>query len=104
MNTDMQRRALAARDADLALLDLKRVVDEAAQTKRPSRVADEVCHYAEAAPMRCFVVDEGEALEKMHRQANEMPLDSGTATKMTTRIRSKVGKCFRMNKAVHVGA
>ena len=32
MNTEMQRRALAARDAHLALLDLKRVVDEAAQT------------------------------------------------------------------------
>jgi hypothetical protein len=32
MNTEMQRRALAARDARLALLDLKSVVDEAAQT------------------------------------------------------------------------
>lgn len=32
MNTDMQKRALAAREAHLALLDLKRVVDEAAQT------------------------------------------------------------------------
>ena len=32
MNTDMQKRALAARDAHLALLDLKKVVDEATQT------------------------------------------------------------------------
>jgi hypothetical protein len=31
MNIDMQRRALAARDAHLALVDLRRVVDEAAQ-------------------------------------------------------------------------
>ena len=59
-----------------------------------------------------------EALEKMNRQANEMPLvlaqprfsksiwhSFGTVRpKMTTRIRSKVGKCFRMNKAVTVGA
>jgi hypothetical protein len=32
MNTEMQMRALATRDAHLALLDLKRVVDEAAQS------------------------------------------------------------------------
>ena len=32
MNTQMQKRALAAREAHLALLDLKKVVDEAAQT------------------------------------------------------------------------
>ncbi len=32
MNNDMQRRALAARDAHMALLDLKRVVEEAART------------------------------------------------------------------------
>jgi len=32
MNSDMQRRALAARDAHEALLDLKRVVEEAART------------------------------------------------------------------------
>ena len=32
MNTEMQKRALAARDAHLALLDLKKVVDEAMQT------------------------------------------------------------------------
>ncbi|HEY2461753.1 MAG TPA: hypothetical protein VGI16_13155 [Candidatus Acidoferrum sp.] len=31
MTTEMQKRALAARDAHMALLDLKRVVDEAAQ-------------------------------------------------------------------------
>ncbi len=29
MNTEMQKRAVAARDAHLALLDLKKVVDEA---------------------------------------------------------------------------
>jgi hypothetical protein len=47
-----------------------------------------------------------------------MPLDSETANfgrviwggfctvqlKMMTRTRSKAGNCFRMNKAVHVGA
>jgi hypothetical protein len=32
MNTNLQKRALAARDAHLALLDLKKVVDEATQT------------------------------------------------------------------------
>jgi hypothetical protein len=32
MNNDRQRRALAARDARMALLDLKRVVEEAART------------------------------------------------------------------------
>jgi hypothetical protein len=32
MNSDMQRRALAARQAHEALLDLKRVVEEAART------------------------------------------------------------------------
>ena len=32
MNNDMQRRALAARDAHMALLDLKKVVEEAART------------------------------------------------------------------------
>jgi hypothetical protein len=32
MNTEMQRRALAARDAHQALLDLKRFIDEAART------------------------------------------------------------------------
>ena len=32
MNTEMQKRALAARDAHLALLELKKMVDEATQT------------------------------------------------------------------------
>ncbi len=32
MNTEMQKRALAARDAHLALLDLRKLVDEAAKT------------------------------------------------------------------------
>ena len=32
MNNDMQKRALAARDAHMALLDLQRVVEEAART------------------------------------------------------------------------
>ena len=32
MNNDMQRRALAARDAHLALVDLQRLVEEAART------------------------------------------------------------------------
>ena len=32
MNNEMQRRALAARDAHEALLDLQRVVEEAART------------------------------------------------------------------------
>jgi hypothetical protein len=44
MNTDMQRRALAARDAHLALLDLKRVVDEAAQTTHAAEL--EAVHLA----------------------------------------------------------
>jgi len=32
MNTEMQKQARAARDAHMALLDLKRLVDEAAQS------------------------------------------------------------------------
>ncbi|HXE33670.1 MAG TPA: hypothetical protein VN087_07145 [Verrucomicrobiae bacterium] len=32
MNTEMQKRALAVRDARQALLDLKKLVDEAAQS------------------------------------------------------------------------
>lgn len=32
MNTEMQKKALAAREAHLALLDLKKVVDEATKT------------------------------------------------------------------------
>lgn len=44
MNTDMQRRARAARDAHLALLDLKRVVDEAAQTTHAAEL--EAVHLA----------------------------------------------------------
>ena len=32
MNTEMQKKALAAREARLALLDLKKVVDEATET------------------------------------------------------------------------
>ena len=32
MNTEMQKRALAARDAHMALLELKKMVDEATQT------------------------------------------------------------------------
>lgn len=31
-NTEMQKKALAARDAHLALLDLKKVIDDAART------------------------------------------------------------------------
>ena len=44
MNTEMQRRALAARDAHLALLDLKKVVDEAAQTTHAAEL--EAVHLA----------------------------------------------------------
>jgi hypothetical protein len=44
MNTDMQRRALAARDAHLALLDLKRLVDEAAKTTHAAEL--EAVHLA----------------------------------------------------------
>jgi len=32
MNNDMQKRALAARDAHMALLDLKKVVEDATRT------------------------------------------------------------------------
>jgi hypothetical protein len=69
-----------------------------------------------------------EALEKLNRRANEMsqvaadtlniganvhshcsiePFVHSSCTvkvKVVVRIRSKVGKCFRMNKALHVGA
>ena len=44
MTTDMQRRALATRDAHLALLELKKLVDEAAQTTRAAEL--EAVHLA----------------------------------------------------------
>jgi hypothetical protein len=44
MNTEMQKRALAAREAHVALLDLKRVVDEAAQTTHAAEL--EAVHLA----------------------------------------------------------
>jgi hypothetical protein len=44
MNAEMQKRALAARDAHLALLDLKKVVDEAAQTTHAAEL--EAVHLA----------------------------------------------------------
>ena len=47
MNSDMQRRALAARDAHMALLDLKRVVEEAARTTHCVEL--EAVHLAESS-------------------------------------------------------
>ena len=44
MNTNLQKRALAARDAHLALLDLKKVVDEATQTTHAAEL--EAVHLA----------------------------------------------------------
>jgi hypothetical protein len=44
MNADMQKRAVAAREAHLALLDLKKVVDEAAQTTHAAEL--EAVHLA----------------------------------------------------------
>jgi hypothetical protein len=45
MNTEMQKRALAAREAHLALLNLKKVVDEATQTTHAAEL--EAVHLAE---------------------------------------------------------
>ena len=44
MNTDMQRRALAARDAHLALMELKQIVDDAAQATHAAEL--EAVHLA----------------------------------------------------------
>jgi hypothetical protein len=44
MNTEMKKRALAAREAHLALLDLKKVVDEATQTTHAAEL--EAVHLA----------------------------------------------------------
>jgi len=44
MNTEMQKRALAAREAHLALLDLKQFVDDAAQTTHAAEL--EAVHLA----------------------------------------------------------
>jgi hypothetical protein len=44
MNTEMQMRALAAREAHLALLDLKKLVDEAARTTHAAEL--EAVHLA----------------------------------------------------------
>ena len=44
MNTEMQKRALAAREAHLALLDLKKIVDEATRTTHAAEL--EAVHLA----------------------------------------------------------
>jgi hypothetical protein len=44
MNTELQKKALAAREAHLALLDLKKVVDEATQTTHAAEL--ETVHLA----------------------------------------------------------
>lgn len=44
MNTEMQKRALAAREAHHALLDLKKVVDQAAETTHAAEL--EAVHLA----------------------------------------------------------
>ena len=44
MNTEMHKRALAVREAHLALLDLKKVVDDAAQTTHAAEL--EAVHLA----------------------------------------------------------
>jgi hypothetical protein len=44
MNSNMQKRALAAREAHIALLDLKRVIEEAAQTAQDAEF--EAAHLA----------------------------------------------------------
>jgi len=44
MNTEMQKRALADREAHLALLDLKKVVDEATKTTHAAEL--EAIHLA----------------------------------------------------------
>lgn len=44
MNSDMQKRALAARDARSALLDLKKILDEAAATTHVAEM--EAVHFA----------------------------------------------------------
>ncbi len=44
MNTEMHKRALAARQAHLALLDLKKLVDEATQTTHAAEL--EAVHLA----------------------------------------------------------
>jgi hypothetical protein len=44
MNSKMQKRALAAREAHIALLDLKRVIEEAAQTAQDAEF--EAAHLA----------------------------------------------------------
>jgi hypothetical protein len=49
MNTEMQKRALATRDAYLALLDLKKVVDEAARTTHAAEL--EAVHQAISSRM-----------------------------------------------------
>jgi hypothetical protein len=47
MNTEMQKKALAARDAHMALLDLKRFIDEAARTTHDAEL--EAVHLAISA-------------------------------------------------------
>ena len=44
MNSNMQKRALAAREAHIALLDLKKVIEEAAQTAQDAEF--EAAHLA----------------------------------------------------------
>ena len=44
MNSELQKRALAAREAHLALLDLKKVIDEATETTHAAEL--EAVHLA----------------------------------------------------------
>jgi len=53
MNTEMQRRALVARDAHWALMELKKLVDEAAQATHDAEF--EAVHSAINPSHRCDI-------------------------------------------------
>ena len=90
MNTDMQRRALAARDAHFALLDL-RAVDEAAQTTYAAEL--EAVHLAMSPKMHGDVSSQlRSAIEKLGSDAFQDSL---------SRARQKSAVGYFLNETAH---
>jgi len=74
MNTEMQRRALAAREAHLALQDLKKVVEEAARNTHLAEM--EAVHLALAPePASDFAASVRPVLERLESGDVEASLE-----------------------------
>jgi hypothetical protein len=80
MNSELQKRALAAREAHLALLDLKKVIDEAAQTTHAAEL--EAIHLA----IRPQVTDNISATLHVVMESLESPDFEATLSKARQRL------------------